>query len=191
MCGLPSRAADSVWHAWTRMDAPGLERLCVKHFGRPIPHVEKARMKEDMGRALAACLVQGRRRTGRAVGGASLPKLFSLDAQLGMPHGFGYRMIGGLVACSDLDEFGNPAGGVTFPPSLSPKALYFSGLISQAEYEQAPCPGRVHAPRSAAANHSSDGDHHGSGLDGDSASGDSDGASACGGGCGGGGACGS
>lgn len=191
MCGLPSRAADSVWHAWTRMDAPSLERFCVKHFGRPIPHVGKARMKEDMGRALAACLVQGRRRTGRAVGGASLPKLFSLDAQLGMPYGFGYRMIGGLVACSDLDEFGNPTGAVTFPASLSPKALHFSGLISQAEYEQAAYPGRVHEPRSAAANRSSNGVDQCIGLDGDGASGDSDGASACGGECGGGGACGS
>ena len=194
MCGLPSRAADSVWHAWTRMDEVGLHRFTVRHFGRMIPHVDKAHM-QDMGRALAACLVQGRRRTGRPVGGTSLPRLFALDAQLGMPHGFGYRVIGGLVACSLLDELGNPVDSVSFPASLTPKALRFSGLISQAEYEEAAFPAGTCGSTAASANRSFDGSGHNVVLDGDSGGGDSDSAGgdgdgSCGGGCGGGG-CGS
>lgn len=39
-CALPSRAADSVWHAWLRFDALGLEGFCIAHFGSAVPHPE-------------------------------------------------------------------------------------------------------------------------------------------------------
>lgn len=137
-CALPSRAADSVWHAWMRMDPAGLERFCIRHVGRSIPHVGRARMQEgEMGRALAVCLVQARRRAWQPAAGSHLPRLFSLDSQLGMPGGFGYRIIGGLVACSPLDEFGNPEDRLVFPDELKPHALFLSGLVSEAEYEGA------------------------------------------------------
>jgi hypothetical protein len=113
-----------------------------------------------------------------------------------MPHGFGYRMIGGLVACSDLDEFGNPVDNVSFPASLTPKALYFSGLITETEYEEAAFPAGARDLRSSGATGSSNDIGHvvsveGDSAGGDGASGDGDGGGACGGGCGGGGGCGS
>lgn len=136
-CALPSRAADSVWHAWARLDAAGLDAFCLRHFGRAIPHVERTRMKQgEMGRALAVCLVQARRRASQPAAGSHLPRLFALDLHVGMPGGFGYRRIGGLIACSVLDEFGNPDGKPHFPDALTPYALYLAGLVSKAEYEQ-------------------------------------------------------
>jgi hypothetical protein len=91
----------------------------------------------EMGRALAVCLVQARRRASQPAAGSHLPRLFSLDSQLGMPGGVGYRIIGGLVACSPLDEFGNPDDRPSFPDELTPHALFLAGLVSGAEYEEA------------------------------------------------------
>lgn len=170
-CALPSRAADAVWHAWTRMDASGLERFCVRHFGKKIPHVERAQMGA-MGVALASCLVQARRRASTPPAGPELPRLFTLDGQLGMPNGFGYRVIGGRVACSLLDRLGRPAGRPSFPKALTALALYQAGLITAAEYAEA---------REAGG---SSGD--GAAVDGGSDGGCGDGGSACGSGCGGG-----
>ncbi len=187
-CALPSRAADSVWHAWTRMNAPDLDRFCILHFGRTIPHVEKAQMGEAMGRALAACLVQGRRRASKPAAGPDLPRLFTLDARLGMPRGFGYGVIGGLVACSHLDELGQPEARPHFPHALAPQGLLQAGLVSKAEFAKVRGPV---CPPAGTAWAAMDGD---AALDGDGASGDGaascSGGSACGGGCGGGG-CGS
>lgn len=136
-CALPSCAADSVWHAWMRFDATGLDAFCIRHFGRVIPRVERTRIGEgEMGRALAACLVQARRRASQPAAGSHLPRLFSLDSLLGMPHGVGYRIIGGLVACSRLDEFGNPEGKPHYPAELAPDALYLAGLVSATEYRE-------------------------------------------------------
>jgi len=135
-CALPSRAADSVWQAWIEMDTAGLERFCLRFFGRAIPHC----VTGDTDRALAVCLVQARRRVSQPAAGPHLPRLFSLDAQLGMPRGAGYRVIGGAVACSALDEFGSLEDGVHFPPGLTPRALRQAGLVSEAEYGAAVSP---------------------------------------------------
>lgn len=184
-CALPSRAADSVWHAWSRMDAHGLDHFCIRHFGRPIPHVERAHMKGRMGRALAACLVQARRRASKPAVGPDLPRLFTLDARLGMPHGFGYGIIGGLVACSSLDELWHPDGRPNFPNALAPQGLLQAGLISEAEYARVRGP--VCSPTDTTwCSVDSDADFAGG-----SDSGGGDGAAACSGGCGGGGGCGS
>ena len=139
-CALPSLAAGSVWHAWTCLDQPGLRRFCIRHVGHAVPHGEQFRMTTDMNRALATCLVTARRRASMPAAGACLPPLFSLDCRLGMPEGYGYRIINGLVACSALDEFGNTKGRVSFPDSLTPKNLFLAGLVSQAEYEEAARP---------------------------------------------------
>lgn len=193
-CGLPSRAADSVWHAWVRMDAPGLDAFCIRHFGRTVPHVERARMRDDMNKALAACLVQARRRASHPVAGPSLPWLFSLDARLNMPYGFGYRIVNGLVACSTLDAFGNPENKMSFPDGLTPHGLFQAGLISADEYDKGARLSGTHAQRFE--DEDSFVDHIGGDMsaDGDSAAGDGaascSGGASCGGGCGGGG-CGS
>ena len=140
-------------------------------------------MQETMGKALGACLVQARRRVSQRPAGPHLPSLFTLDARLGMPRGFGYRVIDGRVAYSVLDDFGNPKGGVSFPQELTPQGLLKAGLISRAEYFQVVdlVPATYTAWNSATNGHVSD--------SGDGESGD--GGSSCGGGCGGGGGCGS
>ena len=187
-CALPSRAADSVWHAWMGLDAAGIERFCIRHFGRSILHVERTRMGEgEMDRALAACLVQARRRASQLPAGSHLPRLFGLDARLGMPRGFGYGIIGGLVVCSELDELGQPEGRPRFPPALAPQGLLLAGLISEAEYAQVRGP--VCPPTQGEWTRLlADGDAGGDSASGDGAA--SCGGNACGGGCGGGG-CGS
>lgn len=183
-CALPSRAADSIWHAWTRMDAAGLDAFCIRHFGRTIPHLEKAQMQGSMGQALAACLVQSRRRASKPAVGPELPRLFTLDARVGMPGGFGYGIIGGLVACSVLDELGHPEGHPSFPNALTPRALLRAGLISESEYAKARGP--VCSPAQVEwTTIGSDGESDGVSGDGDGGGGD--GGSSCGGGCGGGG----
>ena len=196
-CALPSRAADSVWHAWTRMDAASLERFCIRHFGKAIPHVEKANMAGSMGKALGACLVQARRRGSWPVASIHLPRLFALDAQLGMPRGFGYCIIKGLVACSTLDELGYSTS-VSFPECLTPIGLYRAGLISASEYNEAArlgLPGTQGVVKEPEGGRFLDGLGIAVALDGGTesgggGSGDGDGGSSCGG-CGGGGGCGS
>lgn len=184
-CALPSRAADSVWHAWARLDAAGLEGFCIRHFGRTIAHVERARMQRgEMAQALAVCLVQARRRASKPAAGPELPRLFTLDARLGMPRGAGYGVIGGMVACSELDELGQQDGRPSFPRALAPQALLRAGLISEAEYARAGGP--VCAPAQTAWSAiGGDAECDGDGNDGDGAASCS-GGSACGGACGGG-----
>lgn len=187
-CALPSRAADSVWHAWARLDASSLERFCIRHFGRAIPHVERASMKEgQMGKALAVCLVYARRRASKPAAGPDLPRLFTLDARLGMPRGFDYSVIGGMVSCSLLDELGQPDGRPNFPRALAPRALFQAGLISEAEYVRAG--GQVYSSTHTTSNtigSDASGESEGDGVSGDGDTGGGDGGSACGGGCGGG-----
>jgi hypothetical protein len=57
-CALPSKAADSVWHAWLRLSPLKLETFCRKHFGRVVPHVEGSAMDGNLDEALAVCLVR-------------------------------------------------------------------------------------------------------------------------------------
>ena len=130
-CALPSRAADSVWHAWIRQDEGGLHRLCIRHFGKIIPHAETTPM------ALAVCLVQARRRASQPVGGPHLPRLFSLDAQLGMPHGFGYGLVGGMVGYTILDALGDAGSEIRFLHELSARGLLGAGLIGKNDYRRA------------------------------------------------------
>lgn len=185
-CGLPSRAADSVWHAWLRLDEAGLHRFCIRHFGKVIPHLEKAKMGAGMHEALAVCLAQARRRASQPAAGTHLPTLFSLDRRLGMPHGFAYWIIGGLVAYCMLDEFGNPDHHMVFPEALRPESLVLLGLVGTTGYDEA---AGSRAERRERDQGGADGSV--SVIDGDGcAEGDGaasgDGGGSCGGGCGGG-----
>lgn len=134
-CGLPSRAADSVWHAWMQMDHDNLNRFCRRHFGRTIPHVESGDMDGRMGNALGACLVEARKRDFQRPAAPSLPRLFTIDRELRMPLGFGYTIEHGMVAWSTLDEAGLPHGPIHYPDHLSPNGLFDAGLISESEYD--------------------------------------------------------
>jgi len=167
-CALPSEAADSVWHAWLRMDPIGLERFCRKHFGTVVPHVERA----DLGsgallNTLVACTPDGagRRRAPRRV-----PLLFALDAGLRMPGGHGYFLRGSTILHTPLDRRGRRRGAPRPHPELAP-ARTGDGMIETLAWTSMPdtCT-----------------DSGGSGGDSGCDSGSSCGSS-CGGGCGGGG----
>ena len=191
-CGLPSRAADSVWHAWMQMDPNNLEQFCERHFGRPIPHVESGHMDGQMGVALAACLLETRRLELQRPVSPTLSRLFTLDRALRMPLGFNYTIEDGVVACSRLDRAGLPSRPTHYPDCLTPCGLFSAGLISEAEYELGAILARRH--RNGAADQpgggcagiaSNTGAGHAAACT-DGASSDSAGAAGDGGGCGGG-----
>lgn len=136
-CALPSMAADSVWHAWMRLDAPGLERFCIEHFGRAIPHVEGNAMQEEMDVALANCLVQARELEGIGRAGPNVPRLFTLDRRLRMPCGFAYKLFDGEIGYRKLDRSGWARGQVWFPCALAATALLGAGLVSHEDFDLA------------------------------------------------------
>jgi hypothetical protein len=197
LCGLPSRAADSVWHAWLQMDRDNLDQFCLRHFGRLIAHVESGHIEGQMGIALAACLVESRRLEVQGPASPTLSRLFTLDRALRMPLGFNYTIEHGVVACARLDRAGLPSGLAHYPACLTPRGLLDAGLISEAQYELASPHARRGRARSA--------DQSGGGCggiasatgagdaaacaDGASSTGDAgdggDGGASCGGGCGG------
>lgn len=135
-CALPSKAADSVWHAWKSMAPADLAAFCTRHFGRPIPHTEAADMKAEMAGALANSLVHARRAEGLDPAGRNVPRLFSLDRRLGMPGGYAYRLAGGKMAFSHMDHAGKPVGDLRFPGALAAAGLLAAGLVSQQAYEE-------------------------------------------------------
>lgn len=134
-CALPSKAADSVWHAWAGMAPDSLDAFCRRHFGRPIPHVEAADMTAQMEDALANSLVQARMLEWLPTADSKLPALFTLDRRLGMPHGFAYRTVKGQVAFSNMNRAGRPQGDVFYPGTLAPVELLMAGLITQRAFD--------------------------------------------------------
>jgi hypothetical protein len=136
-CALPSAAADSVWHAWSRLDANHLAWFCRRHFGHAIPHTEAADMKIDMDEALAHCLVAARKLEGLPPAGASVPRLFALDRELRMPRGYAYSAASEQIGYRNMDRHGVAEGWLHAPVTLAPAAMLAAGLISPEEYEVA------------------------------------------------------
>lgn len=169
-CALPSRAADSVWHAWLRFAPLSLQAFCMQHYRRLIPHLEAGAMPAPMDEALAACLVAARRIAGVAPGANWLPALFAVDARLNMPHGYGYRMAGRRIGVAELDARGR-ALRESYPHCLTAAGLVQSGLIEEREVPKTP---RDAGSGCASAGGSSDGCDSGDG-------------GSCGSSCGGGG----
>ena len=172
-CALPSKAADSVWHAWLRYSPMTLQQFCMKHCKRLIPHVEAAAMPGRMDDALANCLVAARRLNGLPAASATVPRVFSADHRLRMPHGYAYRVVGNRIGVSDMDAHGRRHAHESFPGRFMPAALLSSGLIVDSEVP----PERTGGASSC---------NGGAGGGGDSCDASSCGSS-CGGGCGGGG----
>ncbi len=180
-CALPSKAADSVWHAWLRMNAIGLEQFCIKHFGAVIPHVEGDAMDAPIEQSLAVCLVKARTRERLQRGGTGLPRLFSADRELGMPQGYAYRVQRGRVGLSPMSSGGKPLSEIAYPASFAPDALLTSGLIHSWEVQP-----RRHSHDTGGSSWSDGGSTGDAGCDGggsSSCSGSSCGSS-CGSGCG-------
>jgi uncharacterized membrane protein YgcG len=177
-CGLPSKAADSVWHAWSQIDPEHLQRFCITYFGRDIPHTEGPDMAIAMDQALANTLVTAREQEGLPTAGMNVPRLFSLDRRLGMPEGYAYSVVRGLVAWRHMNRRGKGEGTLYYPACLAAPQLLAAGLVTQAAYED--------YERRAKENGGSCGSGCGSSA---SDGGGSDGGgcgSSCGGGCGGG-----
>ena len=127
-CALPSEAADSVWHAWLRWSPTSLDRYCVRHFGAPVPHVERAAL---VGNALLHTFAACRALDGIRPGSMRLPALFGLDATLRMPRGHGYWSRGGEIVYAHLNERGRGMWRAQPHPELALTVLYAAGLIDR------------------------------------------------------------
>ncbi|WBS03874.1 hypothetical protein OU994_06185 [Pseudoduganella sp. SL102] len=134
-CGLPSKAADSVWHAWLRYSPASLDDFCERHFRTRIPHVEAAAMSGGMARAIARTLVEARRQDGLALAGPNVPRLFRTDRALRMPGGFAYDYNGAQMTWAQIDARGRaqPAGPLR---ATDPSSLLAAGLITRTDYER-------------------------------------------------------
>jgi hypothetical protein len=194
-CALPSEAADSVWHAWLRFEAIGLERWCRKHFGQVIPHIEGSGLASG---ALAHTLMSGRRMEGIAPLGPTLPRLFGLDALLRMPNGHGYWVRNDDIVYARLNKRGRcvqraqPHAELTVPALLAAGLVDADMVLSHMRLKQAAAAegsscggiadgGLAFAGDGGGGCADGGGDSGGGGGDG----GSSCGGSSCGGGCGG------
>jgi hypothetical protein len=133
-CALPSKAADSVWHAWIAMDEEGLNAFCRKWVGRTIPHTEAERLDVPLDQALANTLITLRQLQNLPEAGDAVPALFKLDHRLRMPGGFGYKSFLGSVGFAHLGENGKPAEEWNRHYALLPATLLGFGLISESAY---------------------------------------------------------
>lgn len=183
-CALPSSAADSVWHAWRRFSPDGLNHFCHMHFGRTIPHRDGDALGVTPDAGLANCLVLAQRAHSLSAPGIELPPLFTLDARLCMPGGYGYRADRDRIGFQRLDGAGKPHGTMFYVAALMPLALLEAGLVTQDEFlEYERRRNDDGGGDAGSASSSSDRDR-----DSDSDSdGGSDSGSSCGSGCGGGG----
>lgn len=184
-CALPSKAADSVWHAWLHMSPASLDVFCKKHYGRTIPHLESAAMPVPVGIGLANCLVEARKLEGIHPEGPELPKLFAADRRLRMPDGYSYAVVRGKVVSAPMDKRGEQDGPGLPQPALAPAALLAAGMIGQDDhtrYEEL----MLKHQRSAYSGCGSTGSSCGS-VSCDGGGGDGGDGGGCGSGCGGGG----
>jgi hypothetical protein len=133
-CGLPSKAVDSVWHAWIALDQAHLQGFTLRHFDRAIPHTEGAAMRVPMEDALASCLVAARGLDGLPAAGPQVPRLFLIDRQLGMPKGYAYSLERGQVGHRRMTWQGRAEGEIHFLDRLTPASLLAAGLLSQSAY---------------------------------------------------------
>lgn len=185
-CALPSKAADSVWHAWIDLPATGtpsssIDDFCRRHFKREIPHLEASDMPVAMNHGLAATLVIARRRGGRDPAAPSLPALFALDRSLKMPNGYAYRMSQQGIYLNAMNARGKEMGTTKYMNSLDPSALLALGFITQASFDAYETERlRTQQAASSGGNCGSSSSCGSSSCDGGSSCG-----SSCGGGCGG------
>jgi hypothetical protein len=135
-CALPSKAADSVWHAWLRYAPDHLDAFCKRHFGRPIPHVEAANMKQGMEEPMAMCLVTARTMDRLDLAGPNVPRLFATDRKLRMPFGSAYRVRRGHIVYSPINRHGRVLPQTHILPGTDPEFLFAAGLIAQGDYDR-------------------------------------------------------
>lgn len=128
-CSLPSRAADSVWHAWLRWDADSLTLYQRRQFNGRVAHLKESALGEGaLARTLAGC----RQLEGIPLVGPRMPRLFGLDRRLRMPTGHGYYQVlkSGDIFYRALDGRGRGTGPLRPHQDLSIWALLAANLIS-------------------------------------------------------------
>lgn len=136
---LPSLAADSVWHAWMRVDTNGLRRFCSSRYGRDFPHETKAEMESSgspMEPALARCWAASCHAEGFEPLSGKMPSLFKLDAELNMPGGWAYRFDKkkGRVVHADISSAGRiMASRESEHPGMTAAGLFAVGAIGAVE----------------------------------------------------------
>ena len=135
-CALPSRAADSIWHAWNSWSATGLDSFCQRYFGRSIPHIEAQDMAGSLEHALAATLVAARKIERRTPVGTSIPTVFRLDKVLKIAGGYAYGHKDGRVGFQVMNDSGKASGKINYPASFEAAQLLALGLISQEMYDR-------------------------------------------------------
>ena len=134
-CGLPSKAADSIWHAWlslpqTYFKAQDVDSFCREYFGEVIPHVAAEQMDVGITDALAVTLIQLRKIADKDPLSGYVPPLFTLDRRLKMPRGFCYRSDGQRLGFQTMSLLGTGSGTMTFPSSFAPDTLLALELIT-------------------------------------------------------------
>jgi len=132
-CALPSKAADSVWHAWLKLDPAGLADWQQRYFGRVVPHRESAALGAPQDACLARTWVGACRSEGASPLGPQLPLLFALDGLLRLPSGWAYQHKRDALLHRQIDGFGQPSGVAFTHASVTAAGLVALGLLSEAE----------------------------------------------------------
>lgn len=132
-CALPSKAADSVWHVWLKLDAAGLSSWQQRYFGREVEHREADALGAPLDDCLARTWAGACRSEGQSLLGPRLPLLFALDGLLRLPTGWAYRHQHGTLAHRQIDGFGTPSGDVVTHAAIAGGSLLALGLITEVE----------------------------------------------------------
>lgn len=132
-CALPSRAADSVWHVWLKLDLAGLTDWQQRYFDRVVEHRESADLGAPLDDCLARAWVGACASEGLSPLGPRLPLLFALDSLLRLPTGWAYGYERGELVHRQIDGFGQPGGIAVTHTAIAAGGLLALGLVSQAE----------------------------------------------------------
>lgn len=102
---LPSRAADSLWHAWLRASPMTLASFQSKYFGSAIQHLEENRVLSQ-GHSTHDALANTWRfaRCTEKCGPTNIPYLFELDHCLSFYSGWSYRYAEGAIQMAVIGD---------------------------------------------------------------------------------------
>lgn len=102
---LPSRAADSLWHAWLRASPMTLASFQSKYFGSTIQHLEENRVLSQ-GHSTHDALANTWRfaRGTEKCGPTNIPYLFELDHCLNFYSGWSYRYAEGAIQMAVIED---------------------------------------------------------------------------------------
>ncbi|HEY9106042.1 MAG TPA: hypothetical protein VIN58_05145 [Roseateles sp.] len=132
-CALPSKAADSVWHVWLKLDPAGPADWQQRFFDRVVEHREADQLGAPLDDCLARAWVGACASEGLSPLGPRLPLLFALDGLLRLPAGWAYGHEHGLLVHRQIDGFGRPGDIRVVHAAVAVSGLLALGLVSEAE----------------------------------------------------------